>query len=71
MTTNRLQSHSELTPRQRQVLQFITSHLDNNGYPPTLREIAAHLQISGPLPVYELTYDTLEQTWELAGLEGN
>jgi len=41
----------ELTPRQQQVLDFITSHIDNNGYPPSQREIAAHLQVSGTLPV--------------------
>ena len=50
MTTHKQPSRHDLTPRQRQVLQFITSHLDNNGYPPTLREIAAHLQVSGTLP---------------------
>ncbi|NJC87469.1 MAG: repressor LexA [Desulfuromonas sp.] len=49
MTTNR-QSQDTLTARQRQVLQFIASFVDNNGYPPTLREIAKHLQVSGPLP---------------------
>jgi len=41
----------ELTPRQQQVLDFITAHIDNNGYPPSQREIAAHLQVSGTLPV--------------------
>lgn len=41
----------ELTNRQRQVLDFITSHNDNNGYPPSQREIAAHLQVSGTLPI--------------------
>ena len=41
----------ELTNRQQQVLAFITSHVDNNGYPPSQREIAAHLQVSGTLPV--------------------
>lgn len=41
----------EITARQRQVLEFITSHVDNNGYPPSQREIAAHLQVSGTLPV--------------------
>lgn len=41
----------EITPRQRQVLEFITAHIDNNGYPPSQREIAAHLQVSGTLPV--------------------
>ena len=41
----------ELTARQQQVLNFITCHIDNNGYPPSQREIAAHLQVSGTLPV--------------------
>lgn len=49
MTTTR-QKQDTLTPRQRQVLQFIASFVDNHGYPPTLREIAKHLQVSGPLP---------------------
>jgi repressor LexA len=39
----------ELTPRQRQVLDFVTGCLDHRGYPPTLREIAAHLGIRGTL----------------------
>ena len=42
---------NELTARQKQVLQFLTSFLDNNGYPPSLREIASYLQVSGTLPV--------------------
>lgn len=50
MTTN-LPVRNSLTPRQRQVLQFIAFYQDNNGYPPSQREIAAHLQISGTLPV--------------------
>ena len=41
----------DITPRQRQVLEFITAHIDNNGYPPSQREIAPHLQVSGTLPV--------------------
>lgn len=49
MTTIRQQGN--LTARQRQVLEFIASYQDNNGYPPSQREIAAHLQISGTLPV--------------------
>ncbi|MDT8442448.1 MAG: transcriptional repressor LexA, partial [Desulfuromonadales bacterium] len=39
------------TPRQRQVLDFIAAFIERSGYPPTLREIASHLQVSGPLPV--------------------
>jgi repressor LexA len=41
----------ELTPRQRQVLAFVTEFIDRNGYPPTQREIAAHLEINGTLGV--------------------
>ena len=44
------QSKDSLTLRQQQVLEFVTSYLDNNGYPPTLREICAHLGVSGSLP---------------------
>ncbi|SNB45928.1 SOS-response transcriptional repressor, LexA [Geobacter sp. DSM 9736] len=36
-----------LTTRQKQVLDFVTTHLESNGYPPTLREVASHLQVSG------------------------
>jgi repressor LexA len=50
MTTKR-QRQDSLTSRQRQVLQFIASYQDHHGYSPTQREIAAHLQISGTLPV--------------------
>jgi repressor LexA len=34
-----------LTPRQRQVLEFIEQCIDTRGYPPTLREIGEHLDI--------------------------
>ncbi len=40
-----------LTPRQQKVLDFITSYLDDRGSPPTLREIARHLRVSGTLGV--------------------
>ncbi len=43
--------HDNLTHRQRQVLQFIASYQDTHGYPPSQREIAAFLQVSGTLPV--------------------
>lgn len=51
MTTYGLKSGNELTPRQQQVLKFITSFADSNGYPPSQREIAGHLNVSGTLPV--------------------
>src|SRR3989304_7959144 len=31
-----------LTPRQREVLEFIKRFLDEQGYPPTVREIGGH-----------------------------
>jgi len=37
----------ELTSRQRQVLEFLTLFIENNGYPPSHREIAASLNING------------------------
>ncbi|MBI1919645.1 MAG: transcriptional repressor LexA [Geobacter sp.] len=37
----------DLTPRQQQVLAFITKQVKEQGYPPTLREIALHIGISG------------------------
>jgi len=36
-----------LTLRQKQVYEFITDYIDSNEYPPTFREIAQHLGISG------------------------
>ncbi len=51
MTTYGLHNSNELTSRQRQVLQFITTYTDDNGYPPSQREIAGHLHVSGTLPV--------------------
>ncbi len=50
----------ELTARQQKVLSFITTHLENRGYPPTLREIAEHLGISGTLGVMK-HLDALER----------
>ena len=41
----------ELTPRQQQVLTFISEFIENRGYPPTQREIAGHLGINGTLGV--------------------
>ncbi len=41
----------KLTPRQRNVLEFISDYLDGKGDPPTLRDIADHLKVSGTLGV--------------------
>ncbi len=42
---------SQLTTRQQQVYDFLAGHIAAKGYPPTLQEIARHLQISGNLGV--------------------
>ena len=60
MTTIDKKPQDELTPRQRQVLQFITSFVDRTGYPPSQREIAGHLNVSGTLPVMK-HLDALER----------
>lgn len=60
MTTYGLKSSQELTQRQRQVLQYVTTYSDSNGYPPSQREIALHLNVSGTLPVMK-HLDALER----------
>lgn len=42
---------ASLTRRQQQVYDFLVAYLAANGYPPTLQEIASHLQVSGNLGV--------------------
>ena len=42
---------SQLTTRQQQVYDFLAGHIADRGYPPTLQEIAGHLQVSGNLGV--------------------
>jgi repressor LexA len=60
MTTYALKPAGELTQRQRQVLEFVTTFADRNGYPPSQREIAGHLKVSGTLPVMK-HLDALER----------
>lgn len=50
----------DLTGRQRQVLEYITSHVDNSGFPPSQRDIAGYLGISGPRAVVK-HLDALER----------
>jgi repressor LexA len=42
---------SQLTTRQQQVYDFLAGYIADQGYPPTLQEIAGHLQVSGNLGV--------------------
>ncbi|HYE77423.1 MAG TPA: hypothetical protein VEI97_05515 [bacterium] len=41
-------THKELTPRQREVYDFIRGKVRERGYPPTVREIGAHMGIKNP-----------------------
>jgi repressor LexA len=41
----------KLTARQQQVLDIITSYIERNGTPPSLREIAAQLGVNGTLGI--------------------
>ncbi len=36
----------ELTPRQKRMLEYIQQHLEETGYPPTIREIGREVEIS-------------------------
>ena len=38
----------QLSAKQARVLDFIKSHLQHTGYPPTVREIADKLGLAGP-----------------------
>jgi repressor LexA len=60
MTTYTRKAALELTARQRQVLEFITAFAGDYGYPPSQREIARHLNVSGTLPVMK-HLDALER----------
>lgn len=42
---------AELTSRRRKVLDFIQGYIEMHGYPPSIREIASHLGVSGTLGI--------------------
>lgn len=60
----------DLTPRQRQVLGLIERHSREHGYPPTLRELAAGLGLSGTRAV-EKHLAALERKGRLTRGEGS
>ena len=59
----------ELTPRQQQVLDIVTSFIGEYGYPPSLRQIAGELGISGTLGVMK-HLEALEKKGYLRRAEG-
>ena len=42
----------ELSPRQREILEFVNSHVDQHGYPPTVREIGGADGLTSPSTVH-------------------
>ncbi|MFP3904497.1 MAG: transcriptional repressor LexA [Armatimonadota bacterium] len=42
----------ELTPRRQEILDFIVSYIDENGYPPTVREIGEKVGLSSSSSVH-------------------
>lgn len=42
-----------LTPRQREILDYIIGYIDDNNYSPSYREIAEHFNLSSPATVAE------------------
>lgn len=51
VTITKKRDSQTLTARQQQVLDYISFYLDNNGYPPSQREIARFLGVSSHNPV--------------------
>jgi repressor LexA len=42
----------ELTDRQREILEFVNAHVDEHGYPPTVREIGQAVGLTSPSTVH-------------------
>lgn len=59
----------QVTPRQREVLEFIAAFTQRNGYPPSVRDIAAGLGIESPNGV-ECHLAALERKGLLARKKG-
>ena len=42
----------ELSPRQREILEFVNTHVNEQGYPPTVREIGQAVGLTSPSTVH-------------------
>ena len=42
----------ELTPRQSEILEFVNTHVESHGYPPTVREIGQAVGLTSPSTVH-------------------
>lgn len=61
---------AQLTLRNRQVLDFVREYTGTHGYPPSIREIAAHLGVSGTLGVVK-HLNTLEREGYIRRMRGS
>ncbi len=59
-----------LTPKQKEVLDFIVLFIQDNGYPPSFREIAAGLSLASPSTVH-VHIHALRERGFLKGNGGN
>jgi repressor LexA len=60
----------ELTERQQAVLDYVSTYLDQNGCPPTLREISDHLGVKGTNTVMQ-HLDALEKKGRILRRDGS
>jgi len=60
----------EMTTRQAQVFEFVTSYLDQHGCPPTLREISEHIGVKGTATAI-MHLDALERKGHITRREGS
>lgn len=60
----------QLTDRQQQVLDFITTYLDSHACPPTLREISSHINTKGTVTAIR-HLEALEQKGYILRREGS
>ena len=42
----------DLTSRQQEILAFVNAHVDEHGYPPTVREIGQAVGLTSPSTVH-------------------
>jgi len=61
---------SSLTKKQAEVLAFITSYIENQGYAPSYREIAEHFGLSSPATVHQHVKSLLEKNMISMGEDG-
>ena len=59
-----------LTDRQQQVLDFVSSYLDEHGCPPTLREISDRIGVKGTATAI-VHLEALERKGHITGREGS